>query len=152
MGYNFDYRNWFFGFSWIERKESSIIMLNLDIIDFSSWVINYLNYFICQFFKLSVFIINCIIDKSFNIHTSLIYTKFKLHNSIMKEYLLINKMFKKPFKVSTSNQLSNKDKKSLKEELKKFFDINTLDKLFEQNPNIQQVKLQSSKMVVYSTE
>lgn len=59
-------------------------------------------------------------------------------------------MFKKAFKVASTNSLSGKDKKKLIADLSKFYDPEAINILFEKsNPNLVANKLQGSKIQIY---
>jgi hypothetical protein len=61
-------------------------------------------------------------------------------------------MFKKTVKVGAQNQLSGKDKKSIKNKLIHQFDPETVEKLFATNDKIVCNKISGSKMLIYVSD
>lgn len=61
-------------------------------------------------------------------------------------------MFKKPIKIGAQNQLSGKDKKSIKNKLATVYDEESVEKLFTSNDKIICNKVSGSKMLIYSGE
>jgi translation initiation factor 2D len=59
-------------------------------------------------------------------------------------------MFKKPVKVSAQNQLSGKDRKTMKNKLSETFDEGCVDKIFNLNDKIISCKISGSKMIIYN--
>ena len=61
-------------------------------------------------------------------------------------------MFKKPFKVSHSNWLSNKDKKNLSRDLKKQFDSSVIELIMKTYERFSIEKFAGVKMLIYKTD
>jgi translation initiation factor 2D len=61
-------------------------------------------------------------------------------------------MFKKPIKLGGQNQLSGKDKKTIKNKLVAQFDPETVEKLFANNDKIICSKVSGSKMLLYVSD
>ncbi len=61
-------------------------------------------------------------------------------------------MFKKPVKVSAQNQLSGKDRKTIKNKLASLFDEESLDVLFTKNDKIICNKISGGKMLIYISD
>ncbi len=59
-------------------------------------------------------------------------------------------MFKKPVKISAQNQLSGKDRKTMRNKLAEVFDEACVDKIFAVNDKIISCKISGSKMVIYN--
>lgn len=59
-------------------------------------------------------------------------------------------MFKKPVKVSAQNQLSGKDRKTMKNKLAETFDEACVDKILNVNDKIISCKISGSKMIIYN--
>lgn len=59
-------------------------------------------------------------------------------------------MFKKPVKISAQNQLSGKDRKTMRNKLAEVFDEACVDKIFSVNDKIISCKISGSKMVIYN--
>jgi translation elongation factor P/translation initiation factor 5A len=59
-------------------------------------------------------------------------------------------MFKKPVKISAQNQLSGKDRKTMRNKLAEVFDEACVDKIFNVNDKIISCKISGSKMVIYN--
>jgi translation initiation factor 2D len=61
-------------------------------------------------------------------------------------------MFKKPFKTAGQNQLSGKDKKSIKNKMLAIFDTESVEKLFSTHDKIICNKVSGAKMLIYVTD
>lgn len=61
-------------------------------------------------------------------------------------------MFKKPIKIGTSNEMSSKDRKSFKNDLRKNFDLEAIGQLFQYVDVFTVNKVENSKMIIYSDE
>lgn len=61
-------------------------------------------------------------------------------------------MFKKPVKIGAQNQLSGKDKKTVKNKFATIFNAEAADKLFSVNEKIICNKITGSKMLIYTSE
>lgn len=59
-------------------------------------------------------------------------------------------MFKKPVKVSAQNQLSGKDKKTMRTKLIEAFDETCVDKIMNLNDKLVSCKISGSKMIIYN--
>ena len=59
-------------------------------------------------------------------------------------------MFKKPVKVSAQNQLSSKDRKTMKNKLAETFDQVCVDKVSNANDKIISRKITGLKMIIYN--
>ena len=59
-------------------------------------------------------------------------------------------MFKKAVKVSAQNQLSGKDKKTIKAKLIDYLNEACVEKLFAMNEKIISCKISGSKMLIYT--
>lgn len=67
-------------------------------------------------------------------------------------YINIINMFKKPIKLGGQNQLSGKDKKTIKNKLSSQFDPETVEKLFATHDKIICNKISGSKMLIYVSD
>lgn len=59
-------------------------------------------------------------------------------------------MFKKAIKIGAQNQLSGKDKKSIKNKMSQTFDEEAVECLFAKNEKIVSAKVTGSKMLIYN--
>lgn len=59
-------------------------------------------------------------------------------------------MFKKPIKVGAQNQLSGKDRKTMKTKLNSLFNEKCVETIFNNNEKILSIKVSGSKMVLYN--
>jgi translation elongation factor P/translation initiation factor 5A len=59
-------------------------------------------------------------------------------------------MFKKPIKIGAQNQLSGKDRKTMRNKLVELFDEACVDKIMNVNDKIISCKTSGSKMVIYN--
>jgi predicted ribosome-associated RNA-binding protein Tma20 len=61
-------------------------------------------------------------------------------------------MFKKAIKIGAQNQLSGKDKKTIKSKMSEIFDGEAVECLFSKNEKIISAKVTGSKMLIYTGE
>lgn len=59
-------------------------------------------------------------------------------------------MFKRPVKVNVQNQLSGKDRKTMRNKLAETFDEESVEKLMNVNDKIISCKIGGCKMVIYN--
>ena len=59
-------------------------------------------------------------------------------------------MFKKAIKIGAQNQLSGKDKKTIKSKLSNLFDESCVEKILAVNDKIISCKVSGSKMLIYN--
>ena len=59
-------------------------------------------------------------------------------------------MFKKPIKIGAQNQLSGKDRKTIKNKTSQLFDEKCIETLFAKNEKIISAKVSGSKMLIYN--
>jgi len=71
--------------------------------------------------------------------------------SIFFDYISFN-MFKKPVKIGAQNQLSGKDRKTIRNKLVKQFDADTIETVFGKHDKITCNKVSGSKMLIYIGE